>query len=372
MMASGISHTLLIAKKDLTEFYRVKPRLVTMIVFPIVLMLLFGYMFPSSGAVNHIPIAVVVQDQSPQGMQLADRFVYLAQSSGLLDVTTTDSVSWAQQQLVLNNVYAIVIFHQGIGTQLSSGGGTVEVILDQLNPTLDSAVKGEIEQIFSQMDAPASPSALNVVFQGLIPGTTGSFEFLAPGVIAMTAIIGGLSGLAMTFSRERELGTLDGLLMAPISRLSIIFGKGLAQIVRGAVSSVIVFVISVLLFDVKVYGNPLLMILVLFEGILAFTGMGMLATSFVSDQESAQLIMLMIQFPMIFLSGALFPLLQLPWWLRMISYILPLTYVVSAFRAEMVLNAPFSAIAPEVYGLAIFTVVVFALAVPMFQRAVTR
>ncbi|MGC8666361.1 MAG: ABC transporter permease, partial [Conexivisphaera sp.] len=203
-MASGISHTLLIAKKDLTEFYRVKPRLVTMIVFPIVLMLLFGYMFPSSGAVNHVPIAVVVQDQSPQGMQLADRFVYLAQSSGLLDVTTTDSVSWAQQQLVLNNVYAIVIFHQGIGTQLSSGGGTVEVILDQLNPTLDSAVKGEIEQIFSQMDAPASPSALNVVFQGLIPGTTGSFEFLAPGVIAMTAIIGGLSGLAMTFSRERE------------------------------------------------------------------------------------------------------------------------------------------------------------------------
>ncbi|MGC9088504.1 MAG: ABC transporter permease, partial [Conexivisphaera sp.] len=141
-MASSISHTLLIAKKDLTEFYRVKPRLVTMIVFPIVLMLLFGYMFPSSGTVNHIPIAVVIQDQSPQGMQLADRFVYLAQSSGLLDVTTTDSVSWAQQQLVLNNVYAIVIFHQGIGTQLSSGGGTVEVILDQLIPTLDSAVRG--------------------------------------------------------------------------------------------------------------------------------------------------------------------------------------------------------------------------------------
>ena len=358
------------AKKDLTEFYRVKPRLVTMILFPVVLMLLFGYMFPSGGVVNHVPIAVVVQDQSPQGVQLADRFIYLAQSSGLLDVTTSDSVSWAEQQLVISRVYAVVIFHRGIGEQVSSGGGTVEVILDQLNPTLDSAVKGEIEQVFLQMDAPSSP--LNVVFQGLVPGTLGSFEFLAPGIIAMTAIIGGLSGLAMTFSRERELGTLDGLLLAPISRLSIIFGKALAQIVRGAVSSAIVFVISVLFFGVKVYGNPFLMVLVLMEGILAFTGMGMMATSFVSDQESAQLIMLIIQFPMIFLSGALFPLLQLPWWLRMISYILPLTYVVSAFRAEMVLNAPFQAIAPEVYGLAIFTVVVFALAIPLFQRAVTK
>jgi len=99
-LGSGIRHTLLIAKKDLTEFYRVKPRLVTMILFPIILMLLFGYMFPSSGSVNHIPIAVVVQDQSPQGLAIAQRFTYLAQSSGLLDVETTDSVSWAQQQLV--------------------------------------------------------------------------------------------------------------------------------------------------------------------------------------------------------------------------------------------------------------------------------
>jgi ABC-2 type transport system permease protein len=379
-LGSGIRHALLIARKDLTEFYRVRPRLVTMILFPIMLMLLFGYMFPSSGSVSHVPIAVVVQDQSPQGLAIAQRFTYLAQSSGLLDVETTDSLSWAQRQLVMNNVYAIVIFPRGLGAQLSSGGGTVEVILDQLNPTLDSAVRGEIAQIFSQMDAPAqisagfpaSPGTLDVVFQGLIPGATGSFEFLAPGMTAMTAIIGGLSGLAMTFSRERELGTLDGLLMAPISRLSILFGKGIAQIVRGAMSSVIVFVISVALFGVKVYGNPLLMIVVLLEGTLAFTGMGMLFTSFVSDQESAQLIIMMIQFPMIFLSGALFPLLQLPWWLRMISYILPLTYVVSAFRAEMVLNAPFSAIAPQVYGLAIFTVAVFALAVPLFQRAVTR
>ncbi|MGB9733632.1 MAG: ABC transporter permease [Conexivisphaera sp.] len=371
--SSGVRHALLIARKDLTEFYRVKPRLVTMIMFPVILMLLFGYMFPSGGTINHVPIAVVVQDQSPQGLKLSQKFTYLAQSSGLLDVKSTDSLHWAQLQLMTGNVYAVVIFHQGLGAQLSSGTGTVEVILDQLNPTLDSAVRGEIQQVFSEMDARAAAGpTLDVVFQGLVPGATGSFEFLAPGMIAMTAIVGGLSGLAMTFSRERELGTLDGLLMAPISRLSILFGKGLAQIVRGAVSSAIVFAISVVLFNVRVYGNPLLMVLVLLEGILAFTGMGMLFTSFVSDQESAQLIMLMIQFPMIFLSGALFPLLQLPWWLRMVSYILPLTYVVSAFRAEMVLNAPFSVIAPEVYGLAVFTVVVFALAVPLFQRAVTR
>jgi ABC-2 type transport system permease protein len=371
-------------KKDLTEFYRIKARLVTMILFPIVLMLLFGYMFPSSGSITHISIAVVEQDESTTGLSLAAKFIYAAQSSGLFNVATFTDLSQAENQLTLGYTYAIVIFNQGIGQQLqSTGQANVQVILDQLNPTLDQAVKGEIMEVFSSLSlelAPmfssqipnASSSPLSIQFQGLITGAPSSFEFLAPGLIAMSVIIGGLSGLAMTFSREKELGTLDGLLMSPISRISIIFGKGFAQVVRGLISGVIVFILSIILFGVHVYGSPLLMALVLLLGVFSFTGLGILATSFVSDQESAQLIMLMIQFPMIFLSGVLYPIIQLPWWLRIISSFLPLTYVVSAFRSVMILNVPFSAISQQVYILSIFTLVVFIIAVPLFQRSVTK
>jgi ABC-2 type transport system permease protein len=350
---------------------------VTMILLPIILMLLFGYMFPSSGGVTHISISVVEQDQSTTGVLLADKFTYAAQSSGLFNVVTYTDLSQAENQLTLGNTFGIVIFGQGIGHQLqSTGQANVQVILDQLNPTLDQAVRGEITQIFSSLSselAPnASPSTLNIQFQGLISSTFSSFEFLAPGLIAMSVIIGGLSGLAATFSREKELGTLDGLLMSPISRISIIFGKGLAQVVRGLLSGVLVFILSVILFGVKVYGSVLLMGLVLALGVLAFTGLGILATSFVGDQESAQLIIMMIQFPMIFLSGVLYPITQLPWWLRIISSFLPLTYVVSAFRSVMLLNVPFSAISQQVYILSIFTLVVFVIAIPLFQRSVTK
>lgn len=371
-------------KKDLTEFYRIKARLVTMILLPIVLMVLFGYMFPSSGSIAHISIMVVEQDQLATGVSLAGKFTYIAQSSGLFSVATLTDLSQAENQLTLGNSYAIVIFDQGVGQQLASTGqANVQVILDQLNPTLDQAVRGEITQVFSSLSSELSPSfssqmpnssasPLNIQFQGLLPGAPSSFEFLAPGLIAMSVIIGGLSGLAMTFSREKELGTLDGLLMSPISRISIIFGKGFAQVVRGLISGVLVFILSIILFGVHVYGSGLLMALVLILGVLSFTGLGILATSFVSDQESAQLIMLMIQFPMIFLSGVLYPVIQLPWWLRIISSFLPLTYVVSAFRAVMVLNVPFWAISQQVYILSIFTVIVFVIAVPLFQRSVTK
>jgi len=374
----------LIMRKDLTEFYRIKARLVAMIALPVVLMVLFGYMFPSSGTVTHIPIAVVEQDQSSTGLSLAAKFSYAAQSSGMFNIVTLTDVSEAENELTLGNIYAIVVFQQGVGQQLlSTGQADVQVILDQLNPSLDAAIRAEATAVFSSLSSElaatfsgtlpgATASPLTIQFQGLIPGAPSSFEFLAPGFIATSVIIGGLSGLAMTFSREKELGTLDGLLMTPVSRLSVIFGKGSAQVVRGLISGTIVFILSIVLFGVQVYGSLLLMALVLVLGVLAFTGIGILATSFVSDQESAQLIMLMIQFPMIFLSGVLYPVIQLPWWLKTISSVLPLTYIVSAFRAVMVLNAPLSAISRQVVILSLMTVLVFIVAVPMFQRSVTR
>ncbi|MDG7048451.1 MAG: ABC transporter permease, partial [Nitrososphaerota archaeon] len=349
-MANNIFYDIyIIMKKDLTEFMRIRARLVTMILLPIILIVLFGYMFPSTGSITHISIAVVNQDQSQAGLNIVSQFISSAQSSGLFNVISMGSLSSAQNQLVSGNVYAIIIFHQGLGQQLqSSGTATVQVIIDQANPSLDAAIQGELTQIFSSLRlsatlASASSSQVTPIYQGLIPQTSNTIEFLAPGLIAMTTILAGLSGLAMTFSREKELGTLDGLLMTPISRLSIILGKGFAQVVRGLASGVLVFILAMILFGVHIYGSILLMALVLTLGILAFTGMGIIATSFVSDQESAQLIMMMIQFPMIFLSGALYPVIQLPSWLRIISDILPLTYVISAFRSVMLLNAPFSA-----------------------------
>jgi ABC-2 type transport system permease protein len=379
-MKGSIYHLYIVMKKDLTEFYRVKARLVSMIMLPILLMLLFGYMFPSSGSITHIPIAIVNQDQSAAAIQVINSFTYMAQSGSTFNVLTYASLAQAQQALLQGKIYAIVIFRPGFGQGLQSGAATVQVIADQMNPTLDQIVTNGIASIFNQLNIqmtvsqgfPARAGTISVNFQGLIPGAPSSFEFLAPGFIAMSMVMGGLAGLAMTFSRERELGTLDGMLMTPISRFSIVMGKAMAQAVRGIISGILIIILSIILFGVKIYGNILLMSLIIFLGILSFTGLGLIATSFVSDQESAQMIMLMIQMPMIFISGIFYPVLQLPWWLRDIAYMLPLSYTVSAFRAVMVLNAPLSAVWPEVLVLIFYSIVTFAIAIPLFQKMVTK
>ena len=122
MVLEPLYDVYLIMRKDLTEFYRIKARLVAMIALPVVLMVLFGYMFPSGGTVTHIPIAVVEQDQSATGVSLAAKFMYAAQSSGMLDVVAFTDLSEAENQLTLGNIYAIVIFEQGVGQQSGSTG----------------------------------------------------------------------------------------------------------------------------------------------------------------------------------------------------------------------------------------------------------
>ena len=95
-------------------------------------------------------------------------------------------------------------------------------------------------------------------------------------------------------------------------------------------------------------------------------------TSFAKDQETAQMMMTTLMFPMMFLSGVLFPIQQMPWFMQIIARFLPLTYASDALRKVMVLGADVPAISTELIVLIGFGVVMTAIAVPVFRRIMTR
>ena len=152
-------HVYLVMRKDLIEFYRIKSRLVAMILLPVILMVMFGYMFPSGAGVEHVPLIIVEQDVSPKGMALEREFIYSAQSQGYFNLITVTDLSEAVTQLTLGNTYGIVIFNQGLGQQIdSTGHADIEVILDQLNPAIDQSIKGEISLLFTSISTSLTPS----------------------------------------------------------------------------------------------------------------------------------------------------------------------------------------------------------------------
>ena len=146
----------------------------------------------------------------------------------------------------------------------------------------------------------------------------------------------------------------------------------MGQIARGLIQGVIILLLAVGLFGVTIHGNILLVFGLLLLGIFSFVGLGIVITSFTKDQETAQMLMMTLMFPMMFLSGVFFPIQQMPWFMQSISRALPLTYAADSLRKVMVLGAGIPQIATELSVLIVFGVVMIAIAVPVFKRAMTR
>ena len=392
--------TLIVTQKDLLDFWKAKMLVATFMIMPILLMSMFGFMFPQTGASNpysgqvstpykNAPIGIVLEDQGSFALQVADQFREISSSTGLFKVQDFANFESAREQIVAGNIKGVVVIPVGFTEAFNSHRqATVIITVDDTNPQMASIIYGEAVSIFkaisarlsasiiANMDNSVDPSFLSepvsVERKNLIGSTTNTFQFLAPGFIALTAVMGVLAGLGAAMSREREQGTMDALMVAPISRYSIVVGKVLAQTVRGMIQGFMILGISMFLFGVKVYGSPFLMILVMLLGVASFVGVGIIVTSMAGEQETAMMMMMLLQFPMMFLCGIVFPIEQLPTWLQAVGKLLPLYYAADALRKIVVLNASFNQIVGDIIVLVLYSAVTIGIAMPVFRRAMTR
>jgi ABC-2 type transport system permease protein len=387
-----------IARRDLLDLWRARMLLFFFILFPLLLMGMFGYIYPpipksnpTTGSIGspypNMPVSLIQMDDGKAANEVAAQFIQISQQQGLFAVSESASYQNARNQLIQGNLKGIVVIPQGFSDALvARQQATVEVTVDQTNPTLASVLQSEISAVFSMIGSSMSIQTIHgiagddispafimepisVTGVPLISGVSSSFQFLAPGFMALTVITGSLQGVATAIAREREQGTMDGLLVSPIPHRSIILGKVTAQTVRGLIQGFLILGLSMLLFGVQVYGSPVIMFFVMVLGTASFVGVGIIMTAVAPDQETAQMMTVILQFPMMFISGILFPIDQLPTWLQYIGEALPLYYAADALRKVMILNATLTAIMPDVVILVIYTLVTMTAAIPLFERA---
>ncbi len=321
---------------------------------------------------------------------VASQFIQISGQQRLFTVSESASYQAARTQLVEGNLKGIIVIPQGFSDALAGGQpATVQVTVDETNPTTASVVQSEISAVFSIIGSSMSAQNINSMAGGgvnpafilqpisvtripLISGITSSFEFLAPGFMALTVITGSLQGVATAISREKEQGTMDGLLSSPIPHVSIILGKVAAQTVRGLIQGFLILGLSIILFGVQIYGSPFIMFIVLLLGTASFVGVGIILTAIAPDQETAQMMTIILQFPMMFISGILFPIDQLPVWMQYVGKGLPLYYAADALRKVIILNASLTAIVPDIIILIVYTFLTMTIAIPLFERAMKR
>jgi ABC-2 type transport system permease protein len=391
-----ISNSLRIAWKDLMELFRNRMGLVLLILMPLFMMAMVGFIFPSeTSSLSNVPIALANEDTGFGGYSLSSTFVMtlntINENTGMMTIANASNLDDIREMIQTGDVEGGIIISSDFTSSIMNGQqGTITIVTDQSNPQMSAMIQTVLNQVFEQMGTalaqqnvadqlgidPSSALAVvkpyNIQVQGSIAGEFSYFDFIAPGIMAMTVMMSVMTGLPAAISQEREVGTLDGMMVAPINRLSVILGKTLAQMARGILQGVLILVLAIAVFGVTVHGSIFLVFALLLLGVFSFVGLGVVLTSFAKDQETAVMMMTTIMFPMMFLSGVFFPIEQMPWFMQSISKFLPLTYVADSLRKVMVLGADIPAISTELGILIVFGIVMTAIAVPVFKRAMTR
>ena len=392
-----ISHSLRVTWKDLIELFRNRLGLIMLVLMPIFMMSMVGFIYPSDTSLGDVSVALVNEEEGYGNYTSASAMFITAleqlnNSTGMMTLTDASSLDEVRDLIQREEVEGGIIIASNFSSSLIGGKqGTITIVTDQSNPQMSTLLQSVLKEVFEQMGtwlaqqnveglSPAvnasSSLALvkpyNVETAGVISGDFSYFDFVAPGIMAMTVMMSVMTGLPAAISHEKEVGTLDGMMAAPINRLAIILGKTLAQMARGMLQGILILTLAVALFGVTIHGSILLVFALLILGVFSFVGLGVVITSFAKDQETAMMLMTTLIFPMLFLSGVFFPIQQMPWYMQSISKVLPLTYIASALRKVMVLGADVPAITTELAVLIVFGVIMTTIAVPVFKRAMTR
>ncbi len=395
---SLVSQSLMVTWKDLMELFRNKMGLIMLVLMPIFMMSMVGFIYPSDTSISDVSIALVNEDEGYVGYPSASAMLVAAleqmnTDTGMMTITNASSFDEVKDMIQEGEIDGGIIIASNFTSSLMVGKqGIITIVTDESNPQMSMGLQIALKEVFEQIGtwvaeqnvqelSPTTVNATNslaivkpysVQAEGAISEDLSYFDFMAPGLMAMTVMMSVMTGLPAAISHEREVGTLDGMMVAPINRLTIILGKTLAQTARGLLQGILILTLAVVLFGVTIHGSILLIFALLLLGVFSFVGLGVVITSFAKDQETAMMVMMTLMFPMMFLSGVFFPIQQMPWYMQDISKALPLTYAATALRKVMVLGADISMIPTELAVLIGFGVVMTTIAVPVFKRAMTK
>ena len=212
------------------------------------------------------------------------------------------------------------------------------------------------------------PAVLMLAIYVKDPGT---YLNVAPGIIAMTLLFGNTSMAAIVVTFEKRSGTLQRLLLTPVTHRTIVLGKATSAAAYGIATSLVITAGLTLLLGMNLV-NPLVFGVGLLLGAGIFSLLGLTASVMVREVFEAMTLMNFLRFPILFISGVFMPLEVLPAWAKPIAMVSPLTYVVELLRFGISGQCYFSP--PWICGIAAVGFLVFSwwIAGPAFRRNASR
>jgi ABC-2 type transport system permease protein len=228
----------------------------------------------------------------------------------------------------------------GLTRGAARGAAPLQVLIDASNVVRARAAEGYLQAALAEVlkdeaahnGLPTGPTGVALDVRILYNPSLESSQFLVPGVMGMLVCVVTIILTSMALTRERELGTFETLIAAPVQRWEIIAGKTIPYFILGIVVVALALGVAMAVFGVPLRGPLWALVLASLMFLAATVSVGMLISTYCKNQQQATLAGLLVLFPAIMLSGVMFPVDTMPLWLRVFTYVNPITYYVGLMR----------------------------------------
>lgn len=300
-----------LVRKEFVQLRRDRRTLALIVGMPVVLLLVFGY--AASFDVKHIQAELVGHDSPAVRRALA--------AGGAFSVARAVAPDEAAARRDLKRGSVIVAI------PVDAAGRPLGALIDGSQLLAASTALRELGRL-----SPGASAARELPTVTLYDPTLRSADYMVPGLIGLLLVQVGVMITSLGVVRERERGTLEQLMITPLSRVELMLGKIIPYLGIAFLDLVLILAVGQLVFGVPLRGSvPLLLVLTAL--FLASTlAIGLLVSTVAQNQQQALQTAMFIIIPQILLSGFVFPLASIPWGVRWISYTLPLTYFLPIVR----------------------------------------
>jgi drug efflux transport system permease protein len=355
---------LAVYRKELRQISRDRRTLLILVFVPAFFLLLYGYAL--NWDIRHIALAVEDRDNTSQSRALVSAFV---NSSYFDEVAVIHSPAEAGRLLDANAARAVLVIPERFGADLLKGvAPQVQVIINGDNANTATTVMGYATSIIrsagaSAAGAPPAAPPLSAEPRIWYNPELRSTLFLVPGLIAYILMITAVISTALSIVKEKEVGTIEQVRMAPIGTFPFVVGKSIPYFFISLTSAALIILAAMVLFGLPMRGSWLALLLALSLFIAGALGTGLLISTAAETQQVAfQAAMLTSFLPTLMLSGFIFPISSMPRALQLITYIVPARYFLVALRGIVLKGTPVWLLAPQMAALTMyaFAMLVFA------------
>jgi ABC-2 type transport system permease protein len=333
-----------ITRKEFIQLVRDRRTLALMIGMPLVLLLIFGYGIRLS--VENISVELVGHDSpAVRAALIQEQHFHVAGK-----IAPTEA---AARRDLFNGSQAVAVLVDAMGRP-------ERVLIDGSNAFV---AQNSLEYLRSLMSSGTSATPVVILYNP----TLRSADFMVPAEVGMIMLWVGTVATAIGVVREREQGTLEQLMMTPIRKLELMVGKILPYSLLTLMIAVAITVLGLSLFRVPMRGNPIELFLFAIPYLVAALSIGLLVSTVAQNQRQAMQTAAFILLPQVLLSGALFPLAAIPWGIRWVSQLLPLTYFTPISRGMFLKGLGFAQLWPQVSVLCAMALAFTTLAAVLFK-----